>query len=132
LSKEGVLSMTREIATEFARKGIRTNAIRPGPMETLLTKTILANEEKRRRRLVHIPPGRFAQPREALFLASDESSFVNGATFTADGGITPAYLTPEWEEEGRARRFAPLFLVSHPSTLIAESPCAAGRPRPRH
>jgi NAD(P)-dependent dehydrogenase (short-subunit alcohol dehydrogenase family) len=98
-SKGGVLSMTREIATEFARKGIRANALCPGPVETPLTRTILANEEKRKRRLTHIPPGRFAQPQEiaqaALFLASDESSFVNGATFTVDGGITAAYITPE-------------------------------------
>jgi NAD(P)-dependent dehydrogenase (short-subunit alcohol dehydrogenase family) len=98
-SKGGVLSMTREIAVEFARKNIRANALCPGPVETPLTRTILSNEEKRQRRLVHIPPGRFAQPQEianaALFLASDESSFVNGATFTVDGGITSSYITPE-------------------------------------
>jgi NAD(P)-dependent dehydrogenase (short-subunit alcohol dehydrogenase family) len=98
-SKGGVLSMTREIAVEFARKNIRANALCPGPVETPLTRTILSNAEKRQRRLVHIPPGRFAQPQEianaALFLASDESSFVNGATFTVDGGITSSYITPE-------------------------------------
>lgn len=98
-SKGGVLSMTREIAVEFARQGIRVNALCPGPVETPLTKTILANEEKRNRRLVHIPMGRFAQPKEvaqaALFLASDESSYINGTTFTVDGGITASYITPE-------------------------------------
>jgi NAD(P)-dependent dehydrogenase (short-subunit alcohol dehydrogenase family) len=98
-SKGGVLSMTREIAVEFARQNIRANALCPGPVETPLTATIFSDEAKRQRRLVHIPLGRFAQPGEvaqaALFLASDESSFVNGATITVDGGITAAYITPE-------------------------------------
>ncbi len=98
-SKGGVLSMTREIAVEFARKGIRANALCPGPVDTPLLASILADPVKRQRRLVHIPPGRFAKATEianaALFLASDESSFVNGATFTVDGGITAAYITPE-------------------------------------
>jgi NAD(P)-dependent dehydrogenase (short-subunit alcohol dehydrogenase family) len=98
-SKGGVLSMTREIAVEFARKNIRANALCPGPVETPLMHTIFSDPVKKNRRLVHIPPGRFAQPREvaqaALFLASDESSFVNGATFMVDGGITAAYITPE-------------------------------------
>jgi NAD(P)-dependent dehydrogenase (short-subunit alcohol dehydrogenase family) len=98
-SKGGVLSMTREIAIEFARQNIRANALCPGPVETPLLAELLADPERRNRRLVHIPPGRFAQAQEiakaALFLASDDSSFVNGASFTVDGGITGAYITPE-------------------------------------
>ena len=91
--------MTREIAAEFARKSIRANALCPGPVETPLMNAILSDPVKRQRRLVHIPPGRFAKASEianaALFLASDESSFVNGATFLVDGGITSSYITPE-------------------------------------
>jgi NAD(P)-dependent dehydrogenase (short-subunit alcohol dehydrogenase family) len=98
-SKGGVLSMTREIAVEFARKNIRANALCPGPVETPLLKELLSDPARRQRRLVHIPPGRFARAEEmanaALFLASDESSFVNGSTFLVDGGITAAYITPE-------------------------------------
>jgi NAD(P)-dependent dehydrogenase (short-subunit alcohol dehydrogenase family) len=98
-SKGGVLSMTREIAVEFARRNVRANALCPGPVDTPLLASILSDPAKRQRRLVHIPPGRFAKAVEiasaALFLASDESSFVNGATFTVDGGITAAYITPE-------------------------------------
>jgi len=98
-SKGGVLSMTREIAVEFARKKIRANALCPGPVDTPLLASILADPVKRQRRLVHIPPGRFALASEianaALFLASDESSFVNGTAFVVDGGITTAYITPE-------------------------------------
>jgi NAD(P)-dependent dehydrogenase (short-subunit alcohol dehydrogenase family) len=98
-SKGAVLSMTREIANEFARQGIRANALCPGPVRSPLTDTFLNTEERRQRRLVHIPMGRFGFAKEmaygALFLASDESSFVNGATFTVDGGITSAYVTPE-------------------------------------
>jgi NAD(P)-dependent dehydrogenase (short-subunit alcohol dehydrogenase family) len=98
-SKGGVLSMTREIAVEFARQNIRANAICPGPVDTPLLQSILSDPAKRQRRMVHIPVGRPAQAREiangVLFLASDESSYVNGATFTVDGGITAAYVTPE-------------------------------------
>jgi NAD(P)-dependent dehydrogenase (short-subunit alcohol dehydrogenase family) len=98
-SKGGVLSMTREIAVEFARKGIRANALCPGPVDTPLLRELMSDPARKARRLVHIPPGRLAQAKEiaqaALFLASDDSSYVNGATFTVDGGITAAYVTPE-------------------------------------
>jgi len=98
-SKGGVLAMTREIAVEFARQNIRANALCPGPVETPLLQELLSDPEKRRRRLVHIPPGRFAQATDiaqaALFLASDESSYINGTAFSVDGGITAAYTTPE-------------------------------------
>ena len=98
-SKGGVLAMTREIAVEFARKNIRANSLCPGPVETPLLQELLSDPARRQRRLVHIPPGRFGKAEEmanaALFLASDESSFVNGTTFLVDGGITAAYVTPE-------------------------------------
>ena len=98
-SKGGVLSMTREIAVEFARRGIRANAICPGPVETPLLAELFSDPARRARRMVHIPPGRLARPEEiaraALFLASDESSYINGTAFTVDGGITAAYTTPE-------------------------------------
>jgi len=99
-SKGAVLSMSRELATQFARRGVRVNALCPGPVETpLLLNLYGADPEELERRRVHWPMGRLAQPREvvnaALFLASDESSHVTGATFTVDGGITAAYVTPE-------------------------------------
>lgn len=98
-SKGGVLSMTREIAVEYARKGIRANSICPGPIETPLLAELLADPARRERRLVHIPIGRFGRPEEiakaALFLASDDASFVTGSALVVDGGITAAYVTPE-------------------------------------
>ena len=98
-SKGGVLALTREIAIEFARKGIRVNALCPGPVDTPLLQELFRDPERRKRRIVHIPMGRLARADEvakaALFLASDESSYINGAAFTVDGGITAAYTTPE-------------------------------------
>lgn len=98
-SKGGVLSMTRELAVIHAREKIRVNALCPGPLRTELLMKVLDTEEKRRRRLVHIPMGRFGEAREiaraALFLASDDSSFMTGASLLVDGGITAAYVTPE-------------------------------------
>lgn len=97
-SKGAVLSMTRELAAIHARQGIRVNALCPGPLRTELLMKYLDTEEKRQRRLVHIPMGRFGEAEEmakaALWLASDDSSFTTGATFLADGGITSAYTTP--------------------------------------
>ncbi|MDX2165520.1 MAG: glucose 1-dehydrogenase [Deltaproteobacteria bacterium] len=96
-SKGGVLALTREIAVEFARKGLRANALCPGPVNTPLLQTLLANPEARARRLVHLPMGRLAEAEEvanaALFLASDESSYVNGSAFLVDGGTSGAYVT---------------------------------------
>jgi len=98
-SKGGVLALTREIATIHAREGIRANALCPGPVDTPLLRELLATPEARARRMVHIPMGRLARANEiaqaALFLASDASSYVNGAAFSVDGGITSAYVTPE-------------------------------------
>ena len=98
-SKGGVLSMTRELAVIHARENIRVNALCPGPLRTDLLMKFLDTEEKRQRRLVHIPMGRFGEAKEmayaALYLASDESSFVTGSEFLVDGGITAAYVTPE-------------------------------------
>jgi NAD(P)-dependent dehydrogenase (short-subunit alcohol dehydrogenase family) len=99
-SKGAVLAMTRELAVEFARRGVRVNALCPGPVETpLLMRLFEETPGALERRLVHLPMGRFAQPREiaqgALFLAADESSFVTGATFLVDGGLTAAYVTPD-------------------------------------
>jgi NAD(P)-dependent dehydrogenase (short-subunit alcohol dehydrogenase family) len=99
-AKGGVLSLSRELGVEFARKGVRVNALCPGPVNTpLLQELFAADPEKAQRRYVHLPPGRFAEPREiangALFLASDESSYVNATAFLVDGGLSGAYLTPE-------------------------------------
>lgn len=98
-SKGAVLSMTREIAVIYARQGIRANALCPGPVLTPLLAKYLSDEEKRQRRLVHIPMGRFGEASEmvqgAIFLASDESSFMTGQSLLIDGGITAGYTTPE-------------------------------------
>ncbi|MGI9456540.1 MAG: SDR family oxidoreductase, partial [Aeoliella sp.] len=98
-SKGGVLAMTRELAVIHARENIRVNALCPGPLRTELLMKFLDTEEKKQRRLVHVPMGRFGEAREmaqaVLYLASDESSFVTGTEFVVDGGITAAYVTPE-------------------------------------
>ena len=98
-SKGGVLSMTREIAVEWARKGIRANSLCPGPIETPMLAELLADPERRARRMVHVPMGRPGRAEElakaALFLASDDSSYMTGAALVVDGGITAAYVTPE-------------------------------------
>jgi NAD(P)-dependent dehydrogenase (short-subunit alcohol dehydrogenase family) len=99
-SKGAVLAMSREMGVEFARQGVRVNALCPGPVNTPLLQELFAKDpERAARRLVHVPMGRFAEAREianaALFLASDESSYVNATTFLVDGGLSGAYVTPE-------------------------------------
>lgn len=98
-SKGAVLAMTRELAVIHAREKIRVNSLCPGPLRTELLMSYLNTDEKKQRRLVHIPMGRFGEASEiaqaALFLASDESSFITGTDFVVDGGITAAYVTPE-------------------------------------
>jgi len=98
-SKGAVLAMTRELAVIHARENIRVNALSPGPLKTELLMSFLNTEEKKKRRLVHLPMGRFAEAdeiaRAMLFLASDESSYITASTFLVDGGISAAYLTPE-------------------------------------
>jgi NAD(P)-dependent dehydrogenase (short-subunit alcohol dehydrogenase family) len=99
-SKGGVLALSRELGVEFARRGVRVNALCPGPVDTPLLRELFAKDpEKAARRLVHVPMGRFAQAEEiaagALFLASGESSFVTATTFLVDGGLSGAYVTPE-------------------------------------
>jgi NAD(P)-dependent dehydrogenase (short-subunit alcohol dehydrogenase family) len=98
-SKGGVLSMSRELGVQFARDGVRVNALCPGPVNTPLLQELFAKDaERAQRRLVHVPMGRFAEPEEianaALFLASDESSFITASSFLVDGGISGAYVTP--------------------------------------
>ncbi len=98
-SKGGVLSLSRELGVQFARQGIRVNALCPGPVNTPLLRELFAKDpERAARRLVHVPAGRFAEPEEiasaVLFLASDDASFVNASTFLVDGGIHAAYVTP--------------------------------------
>jgi len=98
-SKGGVLALSRELGVEFARRGVRVNALCPGPVDTPLLRELYAKDpEQAARRLVHVPMGRFANAEEianaALFLASDESSYITATAFTVDGGITGAYTTP--------------------------------------
>ena len=98
-SKGGVLALSRELGVEFARRGVRVNALCPGPVNTPLLEELFAKDpEKAARRLVHLPMGRFAEAREiargALFLASDDSSYVTASTFLVDGGLSAAYVTP--------------------------------------
>jgi NAD(P)-dependent dehydrogenase (short-subunit alcohol dehydrogenase family) len=99
-SKGGVLALSRELGVEFARRGVRVNALCPGPVDTPLLRELFAKDpERAARRLIHVPMGRFGQAEEiangVLFLASDESSFVTASTFLVDGGIAGAYVTPE-------------------------------------
>lgn len=99
-SKGAVLAMSRELAVQFARQGVRVNALCPGPVETpMLMRLFTEHPDAYERRRVHLPMGRLARPREiaqaALFLASDDSSYVNGSTFVVDGGLTAAYVTGE-------------------------------------
>jgi NAD(P)-dependent dehydrogenase (short-subunit alcohol dehydrogenase family) len=99
-SKGGVLALSRELGVEFARRGVRVNALCPGPVRTPLLENLFASDpEKAARRLVHLPMGRFAEANEiaraAAFLASDDSSYVTASTFLVDGGLSAAYLTPE-------------------------------------
>ena len=99
-SKGAVLAMSRELSVQFARQGVRVNALCPGPVETpMLMRLFSADPAAYERRRIHLPMGRLAQAREianaALFLASDEASYVNGSTFLVDGGLTAAYVTPE-------------------------------------
>jgi NAD(P)-dependent dehydrogenase (short-subunit alcohol dehydrogenase family) len=98
-SKGGVLAMSRELGVQFAREGIRVNALCPGPVNTPLLQELFAKDaERAQRRLVHVPMGRFAEPEEiaaaVAFLASDDSSFITASTFLVDGGISGAYVTP--------------------------------------
>lgn len=98
-SKGGVLAMTRELGVQFARQGIRVNALCPGPVNTPLLQELFAKDpERAQRRLVHVPVGRFAEPEEmaaaVAFLASDDASFITATAFVVDGGITNAYVTP--------------------------------------
>jgi NAD(P)-dependent dehydrogenase (short-subunit alcohol dehydrogenase family) len=98
-SKGGVVALSRELGVQFARRGVRVNALCPGPVDTPLLRELYSKDpEAAARRLVHVPSGRFATPEEianaALFLASDESTYVNATAFMVDGGITGAYTTP--------------------------------------
>src|SRR3954471_11340828 len=99
-SKGAVLALSRELGVEFARRGVRVNALCPGPVNTPLLQELFAKDKKKaERRLVHLPMGRFGEPEEiakaAIFLASDESSYITASTFMVDGGLSSAYVTPE-------------------------------------
>ena len=99
-SLTGVLALSRELGVEFGKRGVRVNALCPGPVNTPLLQELFAKDpEKAARRLIHLPMGRFAEAREiaqgALFLASDDSSYVTASTFLVDGGLSGAYVTPE-------------------------------------
>src|SRR3712207_2126290 len=98
-SKGGVLALSRELGVQFAKRGVRVNALCPGPVDTPLLRELFAKDpERAARRLVHVPRGAFGEAEEvaraALFLASDDSSYVNASTFLVDGGISAAYVTP--------------------------------------
>ncbi|KAL1924441.1 uncharacterized protein VTP21DRAFT_4095 [Calcarisporiella thermophila] len=113
-SKGAVLAMTRELAIVHARENIRLNALCPGPLRTPLLMNFLDTPEKKNRRLVHVPMGRFGeaieQARAALFLASNESSYITGVDFKVDGGLCAAYVTPEGDAQGEVPRgFGPAF-----------------------
>ena len=102
-SKGGVLAMSRELGVQFARRGLRVNALSPGPVNTPLLQELFAKDpERAQRRLVHVPTGRFAEAGEmaeaVVFLSSDESSFVNASNFLVDGGVSGAYVTPLEDE----------------------------------
>ena len=123
-SKGGVLAMSRELGVQFARQGIRVNALCPGPVNTALLQELFAKDpERAARRLVHIPLGRFAEPEElaaaVAFLASDDASFITASTFLVDGGISSAYVTPLLHPDGRVQWPAANAVVSAGEVVAA-------------